>query len=91
MANIVVTTSGTNIDVDFGAYAGGSIPSKARYTQSDIIKIQEFTDHVAISVRDESIWYVCYTATESYLIIDSISASAPSSNSDLYTKLIALM
>jgi hypothetical protein len=91
MANVVIVTSGTNIDVAFNDYAGGSIPSNARYTQSDIIKIEEFSDHVAVTMRDEAVWYCVYTSTNGYLIIDTIDTVAPLSNADLYSKLKALM
>lgn len=92
MANIQITVSGTNVDVDFGAYGDGSIlPYQSRYQRGDIVRVQRFTDYVAVTMRDDEIWDVVYTATGSYLIIDKISTVAPTSNTDLYTKLIALM
>ena len=92
MANIQITVSGTNIDFDFGAYGDGDIlPYQSRYQSGDIITVSRWSDYVEVIMRDGNVWDCCYTATGTYLIIDKISTVAPTSNTDLYTKLIALM
>jgi len=92
MANVVVTVSGDIITVDFGVYGDGTInPLKATYDKKDITKVCEFTNHVLVSMMQGREWQVCYTSTENYLIVDSIDAVAPSSNSDLYDKLKVLV
>jgi len=92
MANIEITTSGTNIDVDFGDYGDGNdMPYDTRYKQADIRKVELFSDHVAVTMVSESIWYLVYTSTKTYLIIDKVETVAPTSNTDLYSKLKALM
>lgn len=91
MAYITVVRTGEDIDVDFGVYGDGDHnPTEARYFNTDIIKIEKFSNHVAISMRSERIWYMVWEATGNYMIIDSIDGVAPTSNADLFTKLKGL-
>ncbi len=94
MANITITKTGELIDVDFGVYGDGDkVSTDSRYDTKDIIKVSLFTDYVLVSIRDEHNWYLVQTAhsNPSYMIIDKIDSSTPSSLSDLYSKLKALM
>lgn len=91
MAFITVVKTGEDIDVNFGVYGDGDkAPTEARYFNTDIIKIEKFSDYVAVSIRYERIWYMVWTATGNYMIIDSIDGVAPISNADLFTKLKGL-
>jgi hypothetical protein len=93
MANIVITTTTNSIKVDFGAYAGGGIPKKATYNKDHIVKFTlEPSDAYVTAINDGELpWLLAYTATTNCLIVDSIDGNTPSSNSDLYDKLIALI
>ena len=92
MAGVTVTTNADIMDVDFGDYGDGiKLPYEATYDCKDIIKVERYADYVVIKVRDELTWYLCYTATESYMIIDEVDGVAPTSNQDLYNKLKVLV
>ena len=94
MANIVVTSTTNSIEVDFGVYAGGSIPKKRTYNKHKTIFFftLEPSDAFVSAISEGSPeWHLAYTATTDCFIVDSINASAPTSNSDLYDKLKALI
>lgn len=91
MANIVITTTTNTIKVDFGAYSTVLDGQEAGTYQKRDIHFYKFSDRVRAILIGEKEWDVAYTATTGCFIIDSIDGVAPTSNSDLYTKLIALI
>ena len=96
MANIVVTSKGTNgIYVDFGVYEDDSnhIYSPQGFNSNLIEHIYDDGTGVVVLVngRDSQCWKVCHTATTGYMIVDSIDGASPSSASDLVDKLTALI
>jgi len=94
MANIVVTSTANSIEVDFGVYAGGSIPKKRTYNKDKTILFfsLEPSDAFVSAISEGSAqWNLAYTATTNCFIVDSVAGAAPSSNSDLYDKLKALI
>ena len=94
MANVVVTSTTNSIKVDFGVYAGGAIPKKRTYNIGKTIfymSLEPSDAMVTVLSEGSPQWNLAYTATTDCFIVDSINGSAPSSNSDLYDKLIALI
>jgi len=93
MANIVITSTTNSIIVDFGVYVGGDIPKKATYNKAHILHFSlEASDAYVTAQNDgEPQWNLAYAATTNCFIVDSVAGAAPSSNSDLYNKLIALI
>lgn len=94
MANIVVTSTTNSIEVDFGAYAGGDIPKKRTYSKSKTIfymTLEPSDAKVTVLSEGSPVWQLAYTATTGCFIVDSINGASPSSNSDLYDKLKALI
>lgn len=97
MANIVVTSTTNSILVDFGDYAGtdmptvGIIPNHRTY-QKHNIEFRTVGGVVqALLLHDGKEFPVSYDGATGTLQIDEVNSSAPSSDSDLYTKLIALI
>lgn len=90
MANIVITSTTNTIKVDFGTYSSVLDGQEAGCYQKADIDIYRFSDRVRCVVKGEKEWSVVYAALTGCFIIDSIDGASPSSNSDLYTKLIAL-
>lgn len=90
MANIVITSTTNSIKVEFNDYSTVLGVDGGTYQKRDIV-IYRLTDRVQCEVKGEKTWFVAYTSTTGCFIIDSIDGVAPTSNSDLYTKLIALI
>jgi len=93
MANVVVTSSGNSIIVDFGVYVGADfIPmSKASYHKTNLAEVKLYSDHVRIEmtgVRED--WSICTAGAGTGLIVDTVDGVAPSSLSDLFDKITAL-
>ena len=94
MANIVITSKGTNgIYVDFGTYASSDLLSPQGFNAGTIEHIEPYGSGVVVKScgRDAQTWYVCHTSTTGFMIIDTIDGASPSSVNDLISKLTALM
>lgn len=94
MANVVITSTTNSIKVDFGVYVGGEIPKKRTYNKNKsvfYISLEESDSMVTVISEGSPQWNLAYTSTTGCFIIDSINGVAPTSNSDLYDKLIALI
>ena len=91
MANIVITSSTNAIDVDFNDLSGAVGYNKGAWAKSKIIYVKEFTDYVKLKVQDGGYWDVSYNGTTGTLTVDTVDAVAPTSNSDLYLKITALL
>lgn len=93
MANIVVTSTTTKVSADFGALSSAIGLSKGTWHKDDItsIALGNGSNWVEVHTKDGHDWKVCYTAYADSLVVDSVDGVAPTSNSDLYTKLVALM
>ena len=88
MANLTITSTTNSILVDFG-----DMPSEMRkgaWMKSSIISMRLYSDVVSVSTIEDA-FEVCHTATAGAMVIDTVNGAAPSSLSDLYTKLIALV
>jgi hypothetical protein len=91
MANVVVTTSGTNsIVVDFGAYYPTIQYSKMSFDNRNIIEVGLESDRVEVTMEGQSTWHLAYTTTTGCYVVDSVAGVAPTSNSDLFDKITAL-
>jgi len=96
MANIVITTSGNSIIVAFNDYSSIIGATKRSYDIRDIAEVELGSDYVQLSIRDShsvNTWLLTYDSGYSgseRFIVDSVSASAPSSESDLFDKITAL-
>lgn len=95
MANIVMTTTGSCVDIDFNNYSQSIGYTKGSFNISDIkVILKEYgRDVVKINMdnRDFAVWYVSYDTQPKTYIIDSINGATPSSIDDLYDKLKELM
>jgi len=98
MANLVVTTAGNAIRVDFNDYSaalGGKI--SASYDKNDLKIIAEYSDHIALVMSDGAYserWALTCNASYSgdqFFIVDTVNTVAPTSETDLRKKLDALM
>ena len=93
MANVVITSTTNSIKVDLGVYAAAFGYSKVTISKDKLIdiKLQSDDNFVEAVVIDEGKWTVSFNAVTNALVVDSVDAVAPTSNDDLYTKLIALI
>ena len=93
MANVVVTSTSLVVSADFGDYASGVGMTKGSWQRSSItsVVLNNSSDWIEVRTKDNSRWQICYSAYANSLIIDSVNGVAPSSNSDLYDKIVALM
>lgn len=89
MANIVITTTTNKYDVVFNDLATQVGIVKGTWLKDHVANILLKSDHVEVSLFQERTWLVGFDS--SYMQIDSINAVAPTSNSDLYDKLIAVL
>jgi len=95
MAFITVTDTANNILVDFGVYSGvipSVLYSKAPFRKTAVtFQLAADESFVRVEARNGQSWSISFDGAGEILQIDSINAVAPTSNSDLYDKLIALI
>lgn len=97
MANIVITSCGTNgVCVDFGTYkdVSNGLFSPQGFNANNITHV--YDDDTAVEVicegRDSQRWYLSHNAVGGkYMQVDSVDGVAPTSASDLVAKITALM
>ena len=90
MANITITTTTNSINVVFNDYSSFIGFEESCYPL-DSIRFYKMSDHVEAYIHNERQWKVSYATLSGSFTIDTISGVAPTSNADLYTKLIALI
>lgn len=93
MPNTVVTSTTNSVKVVFNddsSKTGGI--NKSCFNKSDIEYFRLNGNHIEVIAGDSARW-ICSDTTNSInaLIIDSVDGASPSSLSDLYDKLIALI
>lgn len=99
MANIVMTSTTNTIKCDNGVYSGlngalGIIQKKATFRKDDIFRISLDPSELYVEVQFKSkvnYFILSYNGAAGTLQVDSIDGVAPTSNDDLYNKLIALL
>ncbi len=95
MANIVIVSTSTHIDVEFNIYSSDIGYTKASFAKDDMqIVAREYSRDVIkidMNTRDFAVWYCSYDSQPNSYIIDSIDGVAPTSCDDLYDKLKDLM
>lgn len=90
MANIVITTTTNSIIFDFGVLYTRVGYRKSAFSKDCICSVQldGNSEYVRMAFKSGEVLNLTYNTG---LIVDSVSASAPSSNSDLQDKLMALI
>ena len=92
MANIIVTSSTNSIKVDFGTYSSSLGMAKAVWRKNDVhFNLRHGSDFAEAVVYNENAFALSFDGSTGTLQVDSVDGVAPSSNSDLYDKLIALI
>lgn len=93
MANTVVTSTTNSIKVAFNDDPNKGLYSKATYTKHDIEYIYLNGNHVEVIAADSHRWILSddVNNTIQALTIDSVDGNAPTSLSDLYDKISALI
>jgi hypothetical protein len=99
MANIVMTSTTNTIKCDNGVYSGlsgalGIIQKKATFRKDEIFRISLDPNENFVEFQFKSklnYFILTYNGSSGTLQVDSIDGVAPTSNSDLYDKLIALI
>lgn len=99
MANLVITSSTNGVHIDNGIYVGieaalGVIQKKVSFRKDDVRRIA-----LAPSDANVNVWLVemnvtfmlSFDGSTGTLQVDSVDGVAPTSNSDLYDKLKALI
>ena len=91
MANIVVTTTTGSILVDFGVNSTPLGMSKGVWHKETLININLRTDGVLVDIAGQPDWLVSFDGKVGTFQIDSVDGVAPTSDSDLFDKLKALL
>lgn len=98
MTNIVITTTTNSIKVDFNDLVffderDDKNYKKGTWAKRDIADIKLALDDsfVAVQENDGHTWYVSFNGAGETFQVDTVSSVAPTSNSDLYDKLVALI
>jgi hypothetical protein len=87
--NITITTTTSAIKVNFNDTLLGDV-QKGTWRKDKIFSFRLKADHIQVNTFDGE-FYVAYAATTGAWIIDSVDGVAPSSLSDLYDKLVAML
>ena len=92
MANIVITSTTNTIKVDFGIYSPIAHLDKGCWRKENItFQLAESASFVKVLVENQPNWAVSWNTNPNALQIDSVGGAAPTSNGDLYDKLVALL
>lgn len=93
MANVVITSTANSIKVVFNDYSTAVGMEKGTWAKNEIsdIRLGLSDAYVDVETKHEPRWLVVFEATTGMLLVDSVDGVAPTSNSDLYDKLIALI
>ena len=93
MPNVVVTSTANSIKVDFGDYAAAVGFKKGCWSKGSIVNFElaSGNEYVTALSLGGPRWNLVYQASGVNLIVDTVAGVAPTSNDDLYTKLIALI
>ena len=91
MANIIITSTTNSIKVDFGIHSTQLNTSKGTWRKSHVLNILLRNDGVMIDIESQPDWLVSFDGAVGTFQIDSVDGVTPTSNSDLYDKLIALI
>jgi hypothetical protein len=100
MANIVMTSTTNSIKCDNGVYSGvsgalGVMQKKATFRKDEVFRLSLSPDESYVQVlfksRANAQFLFSFNGATGTLQVDSIDGVSPSSNSDLYDKLIALI
>lgn len=99
MANVVITSTTNSVKIDNGVYAGvegalGVIQKKATFRKHDIRRIALAPSDASVSVfliEHGLTFTLSWDGSTGTIQVDSVDGVAPTSNSDLYDKLIALI
>ena len=90
MANLVITSATDYVDVVFNDYSiVGYI--KASFRRSAITQIYLKTDYVQVVMTNGEMWGVSLLGASSTMIVDTVDTIVPSSLTDLYEKIRALI
>jgi len=98
MANVVITSTTNSIVIDNGVYAGiegalGVIQKKATFRKDDVrrIALSPSDANVNVFLIEQGMLFVLTFDGVGGMQVDTVNGVAPTSNSDLYDKLIALI
>jgi len=90
MANIVVTSTTNSIKVDFGVL--NTFADKGVWRKEEVsFYLKTGASFIIVKVHNDTPFAVSWDGSTGTLQIDSVGGVAPTSNSDLYDKLIALI
>jgi len=91
MPNLVVTSSLTSVEVLFNDYSSPSNMLEGTWSKSHIKRVLLRSNHVNISVNNESEWNVSFDGAVNTYQIDNFNGIVPLSNHHLYTLLKVLL
>ena len=93
MANVVITSTTNSIKVVFNTLASVAGLEKGTWAKSHIINftLAENDEYVRADIAGGSSWNMVYSASGGNMVVDTVDAVVPVSNSDLYDKLLALL
>jgi len=99
MANLVITSTTNSIVIDNGVYAGiegalGVIQKKATFRKDDLRRIALAPSDANVNVfliEQGMLFILSFDGASGTMQVDTVNGVAPTSNSDLYDKLIALI
>ena len=91
MAKIVITSTTNSIRATFGDYSTMVDMIKGTWRKSHVMNFVLRTDYVLVDFEGQSDWLVSFDGAGTTFQIDSVDGVTPTSNSDLYDKLIALI
>ena len=92
MANLVVTSTTNTVQVTFNDLASAyAIKKAAWHKQRLTFQLLPSDEYVRLLVLNEPKWAVSWNGSTGTAQIDSVNGVAPTSNSDLYDKLVVLI
>ena len=91
MAKIIVISTTNSVRITFGDYSTSLNMSNGTWRKSHVMNFLLRDDGVLVDIEGQPDWLVSFDGSGTTFQIDSVDGVAPTSNSDLYDKLITLI
>ena len=92
MANLVITSTDYTVKVDFNIYSEDANIKSESFRRNEISEVKERFGgtHITVVMLDGNDFDVSYNTYKHAMVVDTIDGVAPTSNDDLFNKLVAL-
>jgi hypothetical protein len=92
MANLIITKTTFTVKIEFGIYSEDTNIKSESFRRNQISEVKERFGgtHITVVILDGEDFDISYNTYKHAMVVDLIDGVAPTSNEDLFNKLVAL-